>query len=164
MVWAGVTADRRNDLVVVPGILTGQRYIDKILRLHVVPFLCPMGNVIFQDDNARLHRARIVDGFLQANNVRRLKWPAMSPDLSCIEHVWDVLGRAVHKRMTERSTMADLRRFLGEEWQRIPQATIRKLVFSTRERFIECRDNRGGYTHYQVKVLINDGIKFDRSK
>ena len=43
----------------------------------------------------------------------------------------DVLGRAIQKRMTEHSTMADLRRFLGEEWQRIPQATIQKLVFST---------------------------------
>ena len=149
MVWAGVTADRRTDIVVVPGILTGQRYIDEILRPHVVPFLCPMGNNgIFQDDNARPHRARIVDGFLQANNVRRLEWPAMSPDLSCIEHVWDVLGRAVQKRITEHSTMADLRRFLGEEWQRFPQATIRKLVFSTRKRLIECRDNRSGYTHY----------------
>ena len=146
MVWAGVTADRRTDLVVVPGILTGQRYI---LRPHVVPFLRPMGNNgIFQDDNARPHRARIVDGFLQANNVRRLEWPAMSPDLSCIEHVWDVLGRAVQKRLTEHSTMADLRRFLGEEWRRIPQTTIRKLVFSARKRLIECRDNRGGYTHY----------------
>ena len=52
MVWAGVTADRRTDLVVVPGILTGQRYIDEILRPHVVPFLRPMGNNgIFQDDN-----------------------------------------------------------------------------------------------------------------
>ena len=149
MVWAGVTADRRTDLVVVPGILTGQRYIDEILRPHVVPFLRPVGNNgIFQDDNARPHRARIVDGFLQANNVRRLEWPTMSPDLSCIEHVWDVLGRAVQKRMPEHSTMADLRRVLGEEWQRIPQATIRKLVFSTRKRLIECRDNRGGYTHY----------------
>ena len=72
MVWAGVTADRRTDLVVVPGILTGQRYIDDILRPHVVPFLPPMGNNdIFQDYNARPHRARIVDRFLQANNVRR---------------------------------------------------------------------------------------------
>ena len=58
MVWAGVTSDRGTDLIVVPGILTGQRYIDEILRLHVVPFLRPMGNNgIFQDDNARPHRA-----------------------------------------------------------------------------------------------------------
>ena len=74
MVWEGVTADRRTDLVVVPGILTRQRYIDEILRPHVMPFLRPMGNNgIFQDDNARPYRARIVDGFLQANNVRRLE-------------------------------------------------------------------------------------------
>ena len=130
MVWAGVTADRHTNLVVVPGILIRQHYIDKILRPHVVPFLRPMGNNgIFQDDNARPHRARIVDGFLQANNARRLEWPAMSQDLSCIEHVWDVLGRAVQKRMTEHSTFADLRLFLGEEWQRIPQATIRNLCY-----------------------------------
>ena len=149
MVWAGVTADMRTDLVVVTGILTGQRYIDEILRPHVVPFLHPMGNNgIFQDDNARPHQARIVDGFLQANNVRRLEWPVMSPDLSCIEHVWDVLDRAVQSRMTEHSTMADLWRFLVEEWQRIPQAMIQKLVFSTRKRLIECRDSRGGCTHY----------------
>ena len=149
MVWVGLTAGRRTDLVVVPGILTGQGYIDEILRPHVVPFLRPMGNNgIFQDDNARPHQARIVDGFLQANNVRRLEWPAMLLALSCIEHVCDVLGRAVQKRMTEHSTMADLRHFLGEEWQRIPQATIWKLVFSTWKRLVECRDNRGGYTHY----------------
>ena len=130
MVWAGVTADRRTDLVVIPRILTGQRYIDEILRPHVVSFLRPVGNnCIFQDDNARPHRGRIVDGFLQANNVRRLEWPAMSPDLNCIDHVWDVLGRPFQKKMTEHSTMADLRRFLGEEWQRIPQLRSGSLCF-----------------------------------
>ena len=77
-----------------------------------------MASSKIQDDNARPHRARIVDGFLQANNVSGLDWPAMSPDLSCIEHVWDVLGTAVQKRMTEHSTMADLRRFLREECSR----------------------------------------------
>lgn len=150
MVWAGVTADRRTGLVVIPGILNGQRYIDEVLRPHVLPFLRQMGlnNATFQDDNARPHRARIVDRFLQDNNVRRLEWPAMSPDLSCIEHVWDVLGRAVSSRLTQDSRLPDLQRYLVEEWRRIPQQTIRKLVYSTRSRLTECRDNRGGYTHY----------------
>ena len=150
MVWAGVTADGRTDLVVIPGILNGQRYIDEVLHPHVLPFLRQMGinNATFQDDNARPHRARIVNGFLQQNNVRRMEWPAMSPDLSCIEHVWDVLGRAVSVRITEHSRLADLQRILVEEWRRIPQQTIRRLVNSTRSRLVECRDSRGGYTHY----------------
>ena len=37
-------------------------------------------NAIFQDENARFHRARIVDNFLQLNGVLRLEWPPMSPD------------------------------------------------------------------------------------
>ena len=36
---------------------------------------------------ARPHRARIVDEFLRKNNVDRMVRPAISPDLSRIEHV-----------------------------------------------------------------------------
>ena len=83
MVWAGISNNVRSALVVVPGNLTGRRYIDEILRPHVVPYLRQMGqNAIFQDDNAR-----ILDDFLRQNGVERLEWPPMSPDLSCIEHV-----------------------------------------------------------------------------
>ena len=48
----------------------------------------------------------------------RLEWSAMSPDLSCIDHVWDVLGRAVQKRMTEHSTMAALWQISGVSLER----------------------------------------------
>ena len=71
IVWAGVTADRRTDLVVIPGTLNSQLYIDEVLLPHVLPCLRRLGvnNSTFQDDNARPHRARIVDAFLQQNNV-----------------------------------------------------------------------------------------------
>ena len=52
MIWAGISLNGRTALVVVPGNLNGQRYIDKIRRPHVVPYLRQMGqNAIFQDDN-----------------------------------------------------------------------------------------------------------------
>ena len=56
-----------------------------------------------------------VDDFLRTRNVNRIDWPAVSPDLSCIEHVWDVLGRAVSVRLELNSTLQDLWRFLREE-------------------------------------------------
>ena len=53
----------------------------------------------------RPHRARIVQQFLQQNNVDHLDWPARSPDLSPIEHVWDILGLRVRQRVPRPRTL-----------------------------------------------------------
>ena len=109
MVWAGISATAKTDLVFIDGNFNGQRYIDEVLTPHVLSFLrqIPVADPIFQDDNARPHRARIVDDFLRDNNVNRLDLPAMSPDLSCIEHVLNVLVRAVHARLQGNSMLQD---------------------------------------------------------
>ncbi|GFV92684.1 DDE_3 domain-containing protein [Trichonephila clavipes] len=51
---------------------------------------------LFMDDNARPHRANIVDECLQSEDIIRMDRPAYSaysPDLNPTEHVWDMLGR-----------------------------------------------------------------------
>ena len=122
MIWTGISLNGRTALVVVPGNLNGRGYIDDILRPHVVPNLYQMGqNAIFQDANARPHCTRIAINFLQLNGVQRLEWPPMSPDLSCIEHLWDILGRAVNKRINQHTRLPDLQRLLLQEWAAIPQ-------------------------------------------
>ncbi|GFX95490.1 transposable element Tcb1 transposase [Trichonephila clavipes] len=40
------------------------------------------------DDNARPHRANIVDECLQSEDITRRDWPAYSPDLNPVEHVF----------------------------------------------------------------------------
>lgn len=149
MVWGGISMTGRTDLVVVDGNLTGQRYRDEILAPVVLPFLRAMpGQAVLQDDNARPHRARIVTAWLQQNRVNRMEWPALSPDLNPIEHVWDMLGRRVYARVPPPANLDQLRNALLQEWQNIPQRQLGYLVRGMRRRCDACARARGGHTHY----------------
>ena len=136
-------------LIIVEGNLTGQRYIDQILTPVVIPYIGGMGkDSVFMDDNARPHRARIVDTCLRQHHVTRMDWPACSPDLNPIEHVWDQLGRAVQQRLNVNSTLVDLRRYMLEEWDRLPIDKLQQLIHGMRRRCDACIAAAGGATRY----------------
>jgi hypothetical protein len=48
--------------------------------------------IFYIKDNARPHRARIVNQYKQQEAIDTIPWPAMSPDMNPIEHVWDCIG------------------------------------------------------------------------
>ena len=51
--------------------------------------LKPWPTVFPPDDNTRPHRANIVQRFLNDEGIERMvPWPACSPDISPIEHLW----------------------------------------------------------------------------
>lgn len=147
MVWAGISHGHRTPLVFIDGRLTAQRYVDVILRPVVVPFV-RQHNVTFQQDNARAHVARLSMAFLQQNNVDVLRWPPYSPDLSPIEHLWDVLDRRVRRRPQLPTTLQTLRLVLVQEWNAIPQAQIDRLIQSMTRRVRAGLNANGGHTRY----------------
>ncbi|KAK7106326.1 hypothetical protein V1264_017592 [Littorina saxatilis] len=131
------------------GNLTGLRYRDEILRPLAVPTLQQMGpQAVYQDDNTRPHRARVVNDVLQQSGVNRMEWPACSPDLNPIENVWDELDRQVRSNHPPPRDVQHLYQMLQAEWQALPQRIFTTLVNSMRTRCVECQNSQGDYTHY----------------
>ena len=146
LVWAAISGRYRTPLCVVDGNLTAQRYVDEILRPHLVPFMRNNpGLRRFQQDNARPHIARHTTTFLQQEIINTIQWPSLSPDLNPLEHLWDFLGRQIVGRSRTREELIDN---LRNEWERIPQAFIQRLVASMHRRCTACIQARGGHTRY----------------
>ncbi|GFU54492.1 transposable element Tcb2 transposase [Trichonephila clavipes] len=68
-----------------------------------------------------------------------MDWPAYSPDLNPIEHVWDALGRRIAARLHHPENTQQLKQMLIEEWALLPQEMLHQLVLSiskTKERVL----------------------------
>ncbi|GFS91028.1 putative transposable element [Trichonephila clavipes] len=132
MVWGAIANDSRSTLIVMRGTLTGQRYVDDILRPHVGSFLNGLPEAIFQQDNARPHTARVAQDYLR--HFQTLPWPARSHDLSPVEHVWDQLKR----QMPGFHSVHDLELAVQDLWAHLPQDNIRCLINSMPDRVAAC--------------------------
>ena len=152
VLWYGLEfdmIDSRTQLKVVQGTLNAVKYRDDILDHIVLSFMQQRNfDHVFQHDNARCHVARVCQDFLKQNHIRVLPWPALSPDLSPIEHLWDELCRRVHHRQNLPVTLKELRDALVHEWNNIPQAFIQRLIGSMRRRCEAVVAARGGQTSY----------------
>ncbi|KAK7116376.1 hypothetical protein V1264_002066 [Littorina saxatilis] len=147
MVWGTITNIGRSQLVEVPGRLNAQHYVQDILQPHALPLLAAP-RAQFQHDNARPHTARLTTNFLAANNVNTLPWPSLSPDLNPIEHAWDELGRRLNARVNAPPNRRQLFQALQQEWDNIPQQTLRRLIASMPRRCQAEIDSRGSHTRY----------------
>ncbi|GFX86326.1 transposable element Tc3 transposase [Trichonephila clavipes] len=142
LVWGAIAYHSRSTLIVMRGILTGQRYAEDILRPHVGHFLNGRPGAIFQQDNAIPHTARVAQDFLR--HFQNLPWPARSPNLSPVEHVWDQLKR----QMPLCHSVHDLDLAVQNLWAHLPQDNIRCLINSMPDRVAACIAAGCGPTRY----------------
>lgn len=103
----GISYDGSTDLYVIRnGSLTGIRYRDApMVRLYAGAI---GDGFILMDDNARPHRTRIVNEYLQQETIERMDWPAKSPDINPIEHASDLLQRRISNRQNQPNSLQEL--------------------------------------------------------
>ncbi|GFU06150.1 transposable element Tcb2 transposase [Trichonephila clavipes] len=150
LVWAGISLGGHTDLHVFHGgTVTGLRYRDEILDPYVCPYASAIGNdFILIDNNARPHRARIVDEYLEDHGLERMEWPARSPDLNPIEHLWDYLGREVAALNPPPRSLHELKQGLLCVWSSLPIPVSDNLINSMGNRCRQCIQVREHLINY----------------
>ncbi|GFW81313.1 transposable element Tcb2 transposase [Trichonephila clavipes] len=150
LVWGGIRLGSRTDLHIFDaGSVNGIRYCNEILLSYVRLFRGAMGlQFLFMDDNAPCHRTVAAEQLLESEDIERMDWPARSPDLNPIEHVWDFLGRRLAARTLPPVTIRELRLALQDEWAAMPQQLIDTLILSMGRRCETFLAGRGDHIPY----------------
>jgi transposase len=71
-------------------------------------------------------------GFLAQHGITPITWPAYSPDLNPIEHLWWHLKKRMYKQYPQYNN-------LKEYWRSIPGKLIRMFIHSMPRRLAACR-------------------------
>ncbi|UYV74550.1 GIGYF1 [Cordylochernes scorpioides] len=147
-VWGGIGYHSRTPLVRIAGTLNSQRYISEVLEPVVHPYLQDLPTAIFQQDNARPHVARIVQGFFVIRQIQLPSWPVRSPDLSPIESMWSMVAQRLTHITSPAATPDQLWKRVEAAWSALPQEHIQSIFESMPRHVAAVISSNGGYSGY----------------
>ncbi len=111
------------------------------------PWLQENPTFSFQQDNAAVHGSKETKAWLAAHKIPHISWPARSPDLNPIEHVWTWMKSHLYEARgpnTERLVGLQLKAAILEAWEAVPEAFLQSLLASMPNRIADVIRMEGG--------------------
>lgn len=100
------------ELCMIKGILNREEYIiwleGCLLHFEYTKHGMNKKYFDFMPDNAAMCTAKHFKFWLRDTNVIVLPWPTLSPDMTAIENIWDVLARLFYANGRQFSCVAQL--------------------------------------------------------
>src|SRR5579859_4894306 len=113
MVWGYFYGNKLGPIAFIDGSVNSHVYIsvlqDKLLRFFQA--LCDdrATDIIFQQDNAKVHKSKLTGKWLKnsatQNGFSIMEWPAYSPDMNPIEELWAHLKAELHRRYPDMKSL-----------------------------------------------------------
>jgi len=147
--WGGISYYGKTSLVRLQGRQTSATYIERLeenlpnKERNIFP-----GRWTFMHDSTGygVHGSKATRKWLDAHVLWLDPWPANSPDLNPIEHVWAMLTRDVESQNPK--SVDQYWSALQLAWSELDRDTIRGLVYSMPRRLRAVIDAGGGNTKY----------------
>ena len=102
---------------------------------------------LFQHDNVPAHKVRSIKKWFVEIRLEELDWPAQSPDLNPIEHIWDELECQLRASPNRPTSATNLTNALVAEWKKVPAAMFQRLVESLPRRVEAVITAKGDQLH-----------------
>lgn len=148
-VWGCIAEKGTGCCATYSGRLKSENYIP-LLENNLKPSMELLkrddGEWLFQQDGASCHTAKSVKDWFKTNNIPTITWPAKSPDLNPIEHLWAKIDTILAKNPPK--TLADLADAVTKAWNEIKEFDVITLIESMPKRVEACIKAKGGYFKY----------------
>ena len=147
-----MTARGVGDLQRVDGRINAKDYItilhgDLYLSLERLGYL-NLDNVIFQHDNAPIHKAKIVQKWFLEHPFSILEWPTQSPYLNPIKHVWAILKHHLNSYPTPPVGLLQLWEHVEESYKTITIEQCERLYASVLDQIAAVLAAHGKWTRF----------------
>lgn len=148
--WGWISCAGTGEIVATGNNFNSIEYINVLDQVGFRSIEAQFGgldNIVFQQDNAKWHTARIVRDYLETRNVEVLDWPARSPDLNPIELVWANMEKT-RCPLIQRNQPA-LNQYVLSKWEnlRLKQDFFQHLYEGFEKRLEFVIQNNGGICH-----------------
>jgi hypothetical protein len=151
MVWGCMSMDGIGWATKIDGKMDAELYtkiLEEELQMSLDHWGKDFSDVIFQQDNDPKHTSKLAKKWFKDHEVDVMEWPAQSPDLNPIEHLWDHLKRKLNEYPTEPQGVTELWEGVQTEWDKIPAEVCKNLIESMPRRIEAVLKAKGGNTKY----------------
>lgn len=156
IVWSCMSWHGPGYIAMIDETLDSQLYIQILqeeLQMSIEEWGMAKDELVFQHDNDPKHTAKATRAYLESVNMTEaegtlLYWPAQSPDLNPIEHMWAYLKKQLGKYQTRPKSCKELWQRISVEWYKIPVEYCRDLIRSMPKRLAAVHRAKGRQTRY----------------